>query len=273
LQLLVSVRSAEEVGPALAGGADIIDAKEPDRGPLGAVDRSVLSEILRQVPDGPGVSVALGDVGSPGDVSAALDGLALPVRTSPTYLKLGFAKVDSPKQIQRLIRTAVAAGSSSAAAPRIIAVAYADWERAGTVRPEVMTTVAMAAGAGGVLLDTHGKEGQSLLQWLSPDELTYWVASARKGGMLTALAGGLRSSDLAVVCPALPDVIGVRGAACSGGRWGRVSASRVRQVRQALERAVFGIHKSGTHDPAGETRDTGAISAPPTRPKSRKLKA
>ena len=37
MQLLVSVRSAVEVAPALAGGADIIDAKEPDRGSLGAV--------------------------------------------------------------------------------------------------------------------------------------------------------------------------------------------------------------------------------------------
>jgi uncharacterized protein (UPF0264 family) len=272
LQLLVSVRSAEEVGPALAGGADIIDAKEPDRGSLGAVDRSVLSEILRRVSDGPGVSVALGDVSSPGDVSAALDRLSLVARASPTYLKLGFAKVDSPRQIQRLIRTAVVASSSSAAAPRIIAVAYADWERAGTVRPELITAVAMAAGAAGVLLDTHGKDGQTLLQWLSPEQLTDWVARAREGGLVTALAGGLRSSDLAVVCPALPDVIGVRGAACRGGRWGQVSASRVTQVRRAMEWAVHGIYNS-TRDTAGETRDTGAISPPPTRPKSRKLKA
>ena len=39
MRLLVSVRSAAEVGPALAGGADIIDAKEPGRGSLGAGDR------------------------------------------------------------------------------------------------------------------------------------------------------------------------------------------------------------------------------------------
>ena len=34
-RLLVSVRSAEEAEIALAGGADVIDVKEPRRGALG----------------------------------------------------------------------------------------------------------------------------------------------------------------------------------------------------------------------------------------------
>ena len=36
MRLLVSVRSADEVGAALAGGAEIVDVKEPSRGALGA---------------------------------------------------------------------------------------------------------------------------------------------------------------------------------------------------------------------------------------------
>ena len=32
MRLLVSVRSAAEAAAAVAGGADIVDAKEPDRG-------------------------------------------------------------------------------------------------------------------------------------------------------------------------------------------------------------------------------------------------
>ena len=35
---LVSVRSPEEALAALEGGADLIDVKEPSRGPLGAAD-------------------------------------------------------------------------------------------------------------------------------------------------------------------------------------------------------------------------------------------
>ena len=257
----MSVRSADEVGPALAGGADIIDAKEPDRGSLGAVDRDVLSRILRRVPDDRGVSVALGDVSRPEEVRAAVHELELPQRTSPTYLKLGFAGVRSPDQIGLLIEHAVSVTSRMAASYRIVAVAYADSERAGTMPPALIPSLAEAAGAAAVLLDTHGKDGRGLLEWLPSGALVDWVALARQAGLLAALAGSLRPRDLALVGRAQPDVVGVRGAACSGGRQGQVSEDRVRRFRLALEWAVR------------ETRETGAISSVPTAAKSRKLKA
>jgi len=257
----VSVRSADEVGPALAGGADIIDAKEPDRGSLGAVDRDVLSRILQRVPDDRGVSVALGDVSRPEEVGAAIHGLELPQRTSRTYLKLGFAGVRSPDQIGLLIEHAVSVTSRMAAPPRIVAVAYADSERAGTMPPALILSLAEAAGAAAVLLDTHGKDGRGLLEWLPSGALVDWVALARQAGLLAALAGSLRPGDLALVGRAHPDVVGVRGAVCSGGRQGRVSEDRVRRFRLALEWAVR------------ETRETGAISSVPIAAKSRKLKA
>jgi (5-formylfuran-3-yl)methyl phosphate synthase len=261
LQLLVSVRSVDEVGPALAGGADIIDAKEPDRGSLGAVDRNVLSRILQNVPPDRDVSVALGDVTGPEEVLAVLQGLEFPERASPVYLKLGFAGVRSSTQVGRLVETAVSLTSVMAHSPRIVAVAYADPERAGTVPPALIPAIAEAAGAAGVLLDTHGKDGRGLLQWLTPGALADWVAISRQAGLLTALAGSLQTRDLALVCRARPDVVGVRGAACRGGRQGRVSEDRVRRLRWSLQRAVR------------ETRDTGAISSLSTEAKSLKVKA
>jgi uncharacterized protein (UPF0264 family) len=261
LQLLVSVRSADEVGPALAGGADIIDAKEPDRGSLGAVDRDVLSRILQRVPDDREVSVALGDVSRPEEVGAAIHGLELPQRTSPAYLKVGFAGVRSPDQIGLLIEHAVSVTSRMASSHRIVAVAYADSERAGTMPPALIPSLAEAAGAAAVLLDTHGKDGRGLLEWLPSGALVDWVALARQAGLLAALAGSLRPRDLALVGRASPNVVGVRGAVCSGGRQGLVSEDRVRRFRLALEWAVR------------ETRETGAISSVPTAAKSRKLKA
>ena len=50
MRLLVSVRSAAEAVAALDGAAHIVDAKEPARGPLGAVEPAVLAAILDQVP-------------------------------------------------------------------------------------------------------------------------------------------------------------------------------------------------------------------------------
>jgi (5-formylfuran-3-yl)methyl phosphate synthase len=246
----VSVRSADEVGPALAGRADIIDAKEPDRGSLGAVDRHVLSRILHRVPDDCGVSVALGDMTSPAEVHAALHGLDLRDRAAPVYLKLGFAGVRSPNQIGLLLATAVSVTRRMAASPRVVAVAYADPERAGTVLPALIPPLAKEAGAAGVLLDTHGKDGRGLLEWIPSGALVDWVAAARQAGLLAALAGSLQNRDLALVCRAQPDVVGVRGAACIGGRQGRVSEGRVRRLRLALEWAVWGMSGSGLSGPA-----------------------
>src|SRR5687768_14023842 len=96
MQLLVSVRSAAEVGAALLGAADIIDAKEPARGSLGPVSASTLAEILARVPPECPFSVAMGDLASPEEVITAFGSLDLPVREAPTYLKLGFAGVRSP---------------------------------------------------------------------------------------------------------------------------------------------------------------------------------
>ena len=49
MRLLVSVVSAREARRALAGGADIIDVKDPSQGPLGAPSPRVLSEVVAEV--------------------------------------------------------------------------------------------------------------------------------------------------------------------------------------------------------------------------------
>src|SRR4051795_6593943 len=60
--LLVSVRSVDEARAALAGGAAVIDVKEPDRGPLGCADFEVCRAVRRVVPPEVPVSVALGEL-------------------------------------------------------------------------------------------------------------------------------------------------------------------------------------------------------------------
>jgi uncharacterized protein (UPF0264 family) len=54
--------------------------------------------------------------------------------------------------------------------------------------------------------------------------------------LLTAVAGGLSADELGPACAAGPDIIGVRGAACDGGRQGAISANRVAALQQALRR-------------------------------------
>lgn len=50
MRLLVSVRDAGEARAALAGGAEIVDAKDPARGSIGAVSPEALQGIRLAVP-------------------------------------------------------------------------------------------------------------------------------------------------------------------------------------------------------------------------------
>ncbi|HEV3164614.1 MAG TPA: (5-formylfuran-3-yl)methyl phosphate synthase, partial [Isosphaeraceae bacterium] len=60
--LLVSVRSVEEAQRALAGGAAVIDIKEPARGPLGQADPEIWQAVREAVPPHLPVSAALGEL-------------------------------------------------------------------------------------------------------------------------------------------------------------------------------------------------------------------
>ena len=61
-QLLVSVRSADEARTALAGGASIIDVKEPDHGSPGQAPWSVWRDVHTVVSTAAAISVALGEL-------------------------------------------------------------------------------------------------------------------------------------------------------------------------------------------------------------------
>src|SRR4051794_32096425 len=60
--LLVSVRSAAEAEIALTGGADVVDIKEPTRGPLGAADADVIASIADAVAGRAPITAAAGEL-------------------------------------------------------------------------------------------------------------------------------------------------------------------------------------------------------------------
>ena len=238
MQLLVSVRSADEVEAALAGGADIIDAKEPANGSLGPVSPATLAKVASRVPAIQELSIALGDVRVVAEVNTLIDRLELPPRTGPTYLKLGFAGVESPDTVRQLLRTACERASRHQSLMTIVAVAYADAERATALPAETIVRSAAGAGAGGALIDTHLKDGARLLDWRPPARLAAWVSLARASGLLVGVAGALGPEDVGPVAIAEPDVIGFRGAACDAGRLSRVSAGRVALLRRCMDAAI-----------------------------------
>ena len=234
MRLLVSVRSAAEAAAAVAGGADVVDAKEPSRGSLGPVAPEALGEIARAVPDALPLSVALGDVSHAADASRAVEAVRVTERSLPVYLKLGFAGVTDHQAIAAALRAAVSAAGGRSPAPMIIAVAYADHAAARTVAPTLVATIAAEESAAGVLVDTHIKDGRDLLHWLPRPELDGWLDRVHQDGLTAAIAGSLQGDRLASLAGTSADVIGVRGAVCRGGRKGAVVTSLVRETRRLL---------------------------------------
>jgi (5-formylfuran-3-yl)methyl phosphate synthase len=229
--LLVSVRSAAEAKAALAGGADLIDVKEPSRGSLGRADASTQAAIVRVVAGRRPVSAALGELK---DVSIDL-GWPRP-EPGVVLVKIGLADLGCRRtSLDGLI------GFQQLVLPRIssadlVVVAYADWQRANA--PPVVQVVDYALSQGcGLLIDTWGKDGSTLLGWLTIEEATRYCGRFRQAGLPIALAGSLGLQQIRQLRGALPDWFAVRGSVCNGGRTGVVRAGLVRQMKYQLSDA------------------------------------
>jgi hypothetical protein len=234
MQLLVSVRSAAEAGAALAGGADIIDAKEPSRGSLGPVDRSVLREIERRVPPAVPFSMALGDVENGVDAAGEIGGLDLRSRPSGVFVKLGHARPPAI-EAETSLRAAILAARTALSPFKVVLVAYADRGATAGLVPREVVRLAARIQAHGVLLDTWSKDGGDLFAFMTPGEVKAWVEAARTAGLMPAVAGSLRAESLGSIREIDPDVVGVRGAACTGGREGTIDLEKVRTLRRTLD--------------------------------------
>ena len=214
------------------GGADIIDIKEPSRGALGAADADVIRAVAAEVPPFIPVSVALGDPDT-AEVPVSIS-RRVPYRDAgEIILKLGFAGSTGEIEAEQRLIAAIRSASADPR-PAVVAVAYADYERARAPSPSAVVRAAARAGADGVLLDTFTKDGRDLFAFFPPEALQRWVEDARALRLMVALAGSLDSNGIRRARSTRPDVVGVRGAACNGGRLGQVSADRVRALRLAL---------------------------------------
>src|SRR5687767_10412495 len=169
MKLLVSVRNAAEAVAARSGGADIIDAKEPASGALGAVDLSTFREIVAAVDNACPVTAALGDALDEASIEQTADAYA---RAGARLVKVGFAGITLQPRVVSLL---AAARDGAAGHAGVIATAYADADRVASLDPFAMIDAAAEAGATGVLLDTADKQGPRLPGLMSPARLTAWV--------------------------------------------------------------------------------------------------
>ena len=150
-------------------------------------------------------------------------------------MKVGFAGVADPRRVEAILAAVVRECASGDLESGVVAVAYADAARVDSIDPRSLIAAAAKSGAIGVLVDTADKDGPGLAALWTWEEISTWVAAVRDTGLVAAVAGKLAPSDLAIVRDAGADIIGVRGAACIGGRTGCVSVDRVRELRAQLD--------------------------------------
>ncbi|MEX0724748.1 MAG: (5-formylfuran-3-yl)methyl phosphate synthase [Planctomycetaceae bacterium] len=237
-QLLVSIRDASEVAPAIVGGCDIIDIKDPARGSLGRADAlvwsSIADEMLRLRSHLP-CSVALGE---PVEEIPSADSAPLPYDWD--FAKLGIAGLgtmadwprrlaDSRKQWERRLP----------ATDRWILVVYADWQLADspslTALHEQLPEILATADWDGVLIDTFTKNGRTLLDFVDASQLHALGDLVRRSNKLWCVAGSLRADALADVIQSQPDVVGIRTAGCRDEcRDQPIDDDAVRRFRDAL---------------------------------------
>jgi uncharacterized protein (UPF0264 family) len=217
--LLVSVRSVEEAQAALAGGADLIDVKEPTRGPLGRAEHGVIAAILAVVGGRVPVSAAMGEW---------VDWSGGPIPENLTFTKWGLARLKkeatAPVFRLRILRNVA----------NSVLVAYADGCRVGSPAPELLARTASDLKFPAFLIDTAIKDGTALLDWIEPATLARTRFQLAHAGVPMAMAGSLDAERIRKLAPLVPDWFAVRGAVCDGGRNGTVSEAKVRELKAII---------------------------------------
>jgi uncharacterized protein (UPF0264 family) len=234
LKLLISPTNEKEAIEAIAGGADIIDVKNPAEGALGANYPWVIKKIRELTPKNLEVSCTLGEVPNlPGSISlAALGAASLGV----DYIKVGLYGLKTPQQATLLLQNVNQAAKECNPKIKVVAVAYADATKIGAIDPLLIPEIVKNAQVEVAMIDTFIKDGKTTFDHLTTEKVKEFVDSAHDFGLEVALAGSLRKQHLTIVHRLGADVVGLRGAACTN--CDRVGGEITKELVSELATAV-----------------------------------
>ena len=221
VSLLASVTDESEARVCVSLGADIIDAKNPAAGALGALPAERVRAIRATLPAHIPVSATIGDPCD--EPERVAQSVRLAAATGIDFVKIGFwpgaGSVATMRELGRLpIRLA-----------RLVAVLLADRG----IDLKLIEPLA-AAGFAGVMLDTCDKRNGALPDIVPPSALGDFIGAVRSTGMFAGLAGSLRVEHVPFLLTLGPDVLGFRGGLCrERARTAAIDAAAVRAVRRA----------------------------------------
>ena len=230
MQLLISVINENEAKSAIDGGADIIDVKNPLEGSLGANSPGVIKSIRKNTPVKIPVSAAIGDAPDlPGLMSLAALGAAV---CDVQYIKVGLYGVITTERAVNLLKEIKKPVMGYNRNIKIIAVAYGDAHKIGSLSPLECLTAAAEAGVDGCMMDTIVKGEGDLFSSLSVGNINRFIKESKKHNLLSALAGSLRIDHISILKDLDPDIIGFRGAVCGGDRLnGTINSKTIEKIK------------------------------------------
>ncbi|HTY90496.1 MAG TPA: (5-formylfuran-3-yl)methyl phosphate synthase [Methanocella sp.] len=230
MKLLVSPMNVQEAIAAEQGGADIIDVKNPKEGSLGANFPWVIAQIKSSITKP--LSATIGDFGfKPGTASLAALGAAV---AGAQYIKVGLYDIHTPEQAYELLAGITRAVRTFDAEKTIVASAYSDYSRIGSISPYELPEAAKKADVDVVMVDTGIKDGKSTFEFMSNEELKRFVGLAHDNRLHCAIAGSIKFEDIPAIKNIAPDIIGVRGMVCGGDRTEAIRPELVRKLKAML---------------------------------------
>jgi uncharacterized protein (UPF0264 family) len=234
-KLLVSVRNVQEADMALAARVDLVDVKEPARGPLGAASPQTIQEILRRAERRATTSVAFGELlefKHDCQFAALFNGMKSQTARWPDYVKVGLAGCASDASWSEKWRRFLEYFPPHATG---VAVIYADWVGADSPPPAEVIAQARTLSSAAVLIDTFDKQGPGLLRLLAKATVKSLIDEIHSARMEVAVAGQLTLDDALAIAPLKPDYLGARGGLCRPDRNGDLDPQALLAWRQAID--------------------------------------
>lgn len=233
MKVLISPINTDEAVVAWECGTDIIDIKNINEGSLGASFPWIIREVISKVNCKKTVfSATLGDLPhKPGTASLAALGA---VSSGVKYVKAGLHGSKNVAEGVDLMSGVVRTCKDYDPNVIVVTAGYADYKRFGGLSPLELVEIAARSKSDMVMVDTYIKDGKNLFDALSESELGEFVEKAHAEGLKVALAGSVRAEHLEPLARIGADVVGVRGAVCSGyDRGTTIDHAKAKQFIQA----------------------------------------
>ncbi|MHA1338638.1 MAG: (5-formylfuran-3-yl)methyl phosphate synthase [Promethearchaeota archaeon] len=224
MKVLISPSNHAEIINTLKGEPDIIDIKNPKEGSLGANFPWVIKKARQLIDDyltanankkPIKLSAVIGDFPNlPGSASLAALGAAV---CGVDYIKVGLMgpnnKTSALYMVQNIVRSVKEYNNKI----KVVIAGYADYRIIQkSLDPLLLPDICAESGADIVMVDTAVKNGKTLFDNLSIDELKRFIDSAHDNNLEVAIAGALKFEHINIIKKLEPDIIGVRSMVCEG---------------------------------------------------------